>query len=88
MDTHLDELVDLHLGQHAQRARDVDVDLGMDRLDPGTYLVHEALVGAANRSDDAELADAGLGGLLGGLDQLRDVRLPSVVLPCDSGKSP
>ena len=56
-----------------ERAGDVDVDRRLDRLDAVADLVHQPLVGAADGGDDAELGGAGRRGLLGGLDQLRDV---------------
>ena len=46
----------------------------LDRLDPVADLRHQPLVGAADGGDDAELGRAGGRGLLGGLDQLRDVQ--------------
>ena len=65
--------VDLLLGEHAERAGDLDVDLVADRLDARGDLRHQPLVRSADGGDDAELGRAGLGGLLGGLDQARDV---------------
>ena len=56
---HRRELVDLLLGEHAERAGDVDVDLGLDRLDAGLHLRHQPLVRAAHGGDDAELGRAG-----------------------------
>jgi len=70
---HRGELLDLLLGEHAQRACDLNVDLVADRLDARGDLCHQPLVGSAHRSDDAEFGGAGLRGLFGGLDQARDV---------------
>ena len=72
--THRRERVDLLLGQHAQRAGNLDVDLVADRLDAGGDLRQQALIGSAYGRDDAELGGAGLGGLLGGLHQARNVQ--------------
>ena len=71
---HLGEPLDLLLGEHAQRAGDLDVDLVADRLDARGDLRQQPLVGSADGGDDAELGRAGLGGLLGRLDQARDVQ--------------
>ena len=74
MHAHRGEPLDLLLGQHAQRAGDLDVDLVADRLDARGDLRQQPLVGSAHGGDDAELGRAGLGGLLGGLHQARDVQ--------------
>jgi hypothetical protein len=68
------ELVHLLLGQHAQRARDVDVDDILDRLHALAHLAHQPLVRATHGGDDAELRRPGRGGLLRCLDQRRDVQ--------------
>ena len=67
--THLGELVDLLLGQHAEGGRDVDVDRGLDGGDALAQLGHQPVVGAAHGGHDAELRGTGRGGLLGCLDQ-------------------
>ena len=73
VDAHGRELVDLVLGEHAEGTRDLDVDLVANRLDAGGDLGHQPLVGAAHGGDDAELGGAGLGSLLGGFHERRDV---------------
>ena len=70
---HAGELVDLLLGEHAERARDLDVDLVADGFDTRRDLREQTLVGAAHRGDDAELGGTGLGRLLGGLDEAGNV---------------
>ena len=60
--------------EHAERAGDVDVDLGLDRLDARLDLGEQPLVRTADRGDDAELRRAGGRGLLGRLDELGDVQ--------------
>ena len=70
---HLREPLHLLLGQHAQRARDLDVDLVADGFDPGGDLGQQPFVGPADRGDDAELGGTGLRRLLGGLDEAGDV---------------
>ena len=52
----------------------MDLDLVADRFDTRGHLGQQAFVGAADRRDDAELGSAGLGGLLGRLDQAGDVQ--------------
>ena len=52
----------------------MDLDLVADRLDAGGDLGHQPLVGTADGGHDAELGGTGLGGLLGRLDQARDVQ--------------
>ena len=39
---HPDEPVDLRLVEHSQRARNVDLDLAADRLDPSSAAVEQA----------------------------------------------
>ena len=74
MHTHLREPLDLIFGEHAQRARDLDVDLVADGLYAGGDLRQQPLVWSAHGGDDAEFGRAGLGGLLGGFHQARDIQ--------------
>jgi hypothetical protein len=69
MHPHLDQLIDLLLGEHAEARRDLDVDRGLDRRDTLTHLRHQPLVGSAHRGHDAELRRARGGRLLRGLHQ-------------------
>jgi hypothetical protein len=71
---HREERLDLLLSQHAQRARNLDVDFVADRFDARGDLRKQALIGSAHRRDDAELGGARLGGLLGGLHQARNIQ--------------
>ena len=74
MYAHPDEPVDLRLVEHSQRARNVDLDLAADRLDPSSDAVEQAVVGRSYRSDNAELRRAGFCGLLRGFDEARYVQ--------------
>src|SRR5690606_26554160 len=72
---HVDELVDLFLRQHAERARDLDVVAGVaDRLDAVADLRHQSRVRAAHGRHDAGLRRARGRGLSGGLHQTGDVQ--------------
>ena len=71
---HLDQVVDLLLGEHAQARRDLDVDRRLDRGDALAHLLHQPVVRPAHRGHDAELGRTGRGGLPRRLDQRRDVQ--------------
>ena len=67
------EVLGLLPGQDPQRARDVDLHLGVDRRHRVTHLRHEPFVGPADRGHQAELGRTRRRGLMRGRHERGDV---------------